>query len=77
MLKVIKQIEKEIEQITEGERFITQEQLEEIELINNAHVENCGLSGTGKGLLFTVYLMEDDTGDPDYNNEITEFVVVD
>lgn len=62
-----------IESITKGERFINLEQLEEIEELEGTYVENCGLSGTGKGVLYTVYLM-DANGDK-VDEEIAELVL--
>ena len=56
MLK--EKILKEIEKVTNGERFINYEQLEEIEFIPYVYTENCGISGTGKGMLYTLYLMD-------------------
>lgn len=56
----------EVMKITKGERFITTEQLEEIQELPDITVENCGASGTGKGTLYTVY-------DED-NEEICEVV---
>ena len=48
----------EIKNITDGERFITDEQFEEIQHLSYVFLENCGLSGTNKGILYTFYLMD-------------------
>lgn len=72
---MLENIIREVEEITQNERFITLEQLENIESINGVYVENCGISGTGKGQLFTLYLMLED-GSPDLSNEILEVVVI-
>ena len=55
----MKNLEKQIEAITNGKRFITPEQLEQLEELNGIHVQNCGTSGTGQGTLFTLYLMDE------------------
>ncbi len=75
MTKNAKMILKEIENITNGERFITWKQLEEIELTPYVYVENCGVSGTGKGTLYTLYLMDEEGNKT--NTELTEVVLAD
>lgn len=62
-----------IESITKGERFINLDQLEEIEELEGAYVENCGISGTGRGTLYTIYLTDNDGDKTD--EEIAEFVL--
>ena len=49
---------KEIEKITKGEKIISEEQFEQIELLPHVYIENCGASGSGKGTLYTVYFMD-------------------
>ena len=61
---------KEIEKITNEERFISKEQLEQIEMIPYVYVENCGASGSGKGTLYTVYFMG-----PETNIELIELIL--
>ena len=61
---------KEIEKITKGEKIISKEQLEQIEMIPYVYVENCGASGTGKGTLYTVYFMG-----PETNIELIELIL--
>lgn len=58
--KMLNETLKEIESVTGGERFINWEQLEEIEFIPYVYVENCGISGTGKGTWYNLYMMDKD-----------------
>ena len=67
----MKTINELVEQVTKGERFISQEQLEQLEELNGIHVENCGTSGTGQGTLFTLYV----TVNGDKDEELCEVVV--
>ena len=72
MLK--EKILKEIEKVTNGERFISYEQLEEIEFIPYVYMENCGISGTGKGMLYTLYLTDQNGNKTE--EELAELVAV-
>ena len=63
-------LQKQISTITNGERFITPEQLEQLEELNGIWIENCGTSGTGQGTLFTLYLMNE------YGNKTEELCEV-
>ena len=48
-----------IEQITECNKFISAEQFTEIQELAGTYSENCGSSGTGKGILYTIYLTDE------------------
>ena len=74
MDKIKEMVLKEIENITNGERFISKEQLEEIELVPYLYLENCGISGTSRGILYTLYLM--DKEGTKTNIELTELIVI-
>lgn len=64
---------KQVNEITNGERFTTPEQLENLQEVPYLYVDNAGLSGTGKGTLYVLYIM-DEEGNP--TEEIGEIVVV-
>lgn len=74
-----KRVEKEIEKVIgeyeyeQGMKIVTQEQLEELELIPALWVENAGQSGTGLGTLYVLYLTDEQGNKTD--EEIEEFVV--
>ena len=67
---------KEIEKITKRERLISLEQLDEIKLIENVKTENCGLSGTGKGTLVTIYYGDIFADISEDDIEIAEVVIL-
>ena len=50
---------KEIEKVTKGERFISLEQLVELNETAYLFIEDCGISGDNKGTLYTIYAMSD------------------
>jgi len=64
---------RDIEEITEGSKRLSLGQLDEIKELPYAFVENCGASGTGKGTLYTIYLMDTDGKKTDM--EVCEVVV--
>ena len=65
---------KEIEKITENKRFITTKQLKELWLIPEVYIEHAGLSGTGKGYLYVLYLIKD--GEKT-DEELAEIILID
>lgn len=65
---------KEIEKVTKGKSFISYEKLDEIEFISYVYLENCGTSGTGRGILYTLYLMDENGNKTD--EELGELVVI-
>lgn len=71
MLILKEKLLNEINKITQGERFISLEQLEKIEELNNIYTENCGISGTGKGILYVIHFIDDDNN----KEEIAEVVI--
>ena len=70
----MKTINELVEQITKGERFISQQQLEQLEDLNGIWIENCGTSGTNEGILFTLYTTDEYGNKTD--EEICEVVFV-
>ena len=64
---------KEIERVTKGERFITQEQLAALNETAYLFIENCGVSGTNRGTLYTIYAMDGEGCQT--NVELAEVVV--
>ena len=69
MIKLIKEIEK----VTKGERFISLEELVELNETAYLFIENCGLSGDNKGTLYTIYAMDEEGYKT--NIELAEVVV--
>lgn len=69
-----KELLQAINDITKGNRFITVEQLRQIEELPYVYVEDCGWSGTGKGWLYAVYLMNE-AGEKIEDEELCELVV--
>ena len=63
-----KTINEQVEEITQGERVISLDQLNEIKEIPTVYAENCGSSGTGEGTLVSIINENDDT-------EICEVIV--
>ena len=63
-----------IKKITGGKRFIETDVLQELMELPYCWVDHCGTSGTGKGSLYTFYLMDED-GEKT-NEEICEIVVL-
>jgi len=46
----------EIEEITKGEKIISDEQLDKLGELTGVYIENCGISGTNQGTLYALYL---------------------
>ncbi|WES09764.1 hypothetical protein [Bacillus paranthracis] len=69
------EVKEEIESIIKGSYFVSHDQFEKIKDLSFIYLENCGVSGTGKGVLYTVYLMDDEGNKTEL--EIQKFVLLD
>lgn len=67
-------LSREIREITNCERYISAKQMEQIQELKYAYVENCGASASGKGILYSVRLMDEDG--EDIGKEVVELVVI-